>query len=282
MEGSAMNYRSCEKIDIQSKTLGRETFCNVWVPDAPAGAPLLVYLHGCGAKPENDDLVRAAGVLSQGGFPSPILAMPWGFDGLESSEWVDRYDGSLSLETHIMDELLPELDHRYRAGSGKMICGCSMGGYGAINLALHHQDVFCSCAAWSPAGLRNPMKHPDKDEKLPEELNKHDPRYASFNPYEMDLRVWGPLPQSKKHRIRNSPWHYIDEIGEIKIGISFDCGDRGFPEEMLLPSILAFHGKLLEKHVPHAFEQIKGGHCENNSIEAISEKLLFMYGRLGR
>jgi S-formylglutathione hydrolase FrmB len=267
-------------IDYRSRVLGRQTFFIAWCPPKTEDTPLLIYLHGWGRLPEEPNLIQAISTLAAAGFPAPTVLMPWGFGRIECSQWVDRFDGTLPLETHVISELIPEMEARFRVKStprSRMICGHSMGGYGAINLTLHHPELFCSCVAWSPSALKNEMRQPGPDEKTPKELVEWAPELASLSPRLVDERLWGPLPEGKAHRTRNSPWHFLDEMRELEVGLLMDCGDRGFLEEMLCPSIIGFHEKLLRLGVRHSFEQYKGEHCQNDSVEACSSRLLFMY-----
>ena len=53
-----------------------------------------------------------------------------------------------------MDELLPYVESKYKVSTDRKdrsIGGLSMGGYGALNLALKHPGKFCGAAIISPA-----------------------------------------------------------------------------------------------------------------------------------
>lgn len=130
------------------------------------------------------------------------------------SGWTDT-TATLSLESHLIEELLPEMETRFKVRShphSRLICGHSLGGFGAINIAFHHPQPFACCAAWSPAALKNEMKQPAVDEKTPEPLVDWAPELATITPREVDLRLWGPLPDGMSHRCLNSPWRYLDEM----------------------------------------------------------------------
>ncbi len=274
-----------QRTDIQSTALGRQTYFNAWCPPRTEGTPLLIYLHGWGRLPEEPPLIQAVSTLAAAGFLAPTVLMPWGFETIEVSQWVDRYDGTLSLETHIVRELIPEMEARFGVQSrphSRMICGHSMGGFGAVNLALHHHDLFCACVAWSPSALRNEMKQPGPEEKTPQPFVEWAPELATITPRMVDERLWGPLPEGKEHRTRNSPWHQLDAVDSLSLGLFVDCGDRGFLEEMLAPSIIDFHQKLLRRGIRHSFEQYSGEHCQNDTVEANASRLLFMYDHYRR
>ncbi|GAC1450171.1 MAG: hypothetical protein PVSMB4_08850 [Ktedonobacterales bacterium] len=60
-------------------------------------------------------------------------------------EWLNSADGREHMEDALVHELVPFVDAHYRTiatPSGRIIGGLSMGGYGAVNLAVKHADVF--------------------------------------------------------------------------------------------------------------------------------------------
>ena len=61
------------------------------------------------------------------------------------------------FETYISEEVIEKIDNTYRTiknKKGRAISGLSMGGYGALYLAIRHPDLFC--AAGSMSGALNP------------------------------------------------------------------------------------------------------------------------------
>jgi enterochelin esterase family protein len=80
-----------------------------------------------------------------------ILVMPWGhavpFDGPQ-----DR--NSELFERHLLNEILPDIERRYRTSPGRQhraIVGLSMGGGQALRIGLGHLDRFSAIAAFSTA-----------------------------------------------------------------------------------------------------------------------------------
>lgn len=58
-------------------------------------------------------------------------------------------------EDHIVDELVPAIDKRYRTiavKDSRAISGDFFGGYGALRIAMHHPQVFSSVYAMHPVG----------------------------------------------------------------------------------------------------------------------------------
>jgi len=76
--------------------------------------------------------------------------MPDGDDGW----YMDWADGVHRYEGQIVRDLIPHVDATYRtiaAREGRAVAGLSMGGYGALRLALAHPDLFVSAASQSGA-----------------------------------------------------------------------------------------------------------------------------------
>jgi S-formylglutathione hydrolase FrmB len=110
--------------------------------------PVVYFLHGWPGQPQ--DVFRyahAAQVLdsyiAHGGTPV-LLAAPDGNSPIHSdSEWGDASDGSDSLESFIVNAVIPAVEGSHRRNAAhRAIVGFSMGGYGAMNIALSHPRLF--------------------------------------------------------------------------------------------------------------------------------------------
>src|ERR1041384_6313682 len=112
--------------------------------------PVLYFLHGLfendhrwidrGGK-ENFDRLTADGTIGQF-----IVVLPNGGE----SFYINSEDGKDRYEDFFVQELVPFIDHHYRTIDTKEargISGLSMGGYGALHLAMRHSDLFGSVAA---------------------------------------------------------------------------------------------------------------------------------------
>ncbi|MGH7748239.1 MAG: alpha/beta hydrolase, partial [Candidatus Dormibacteria bacterium] len=119
--------------------------------------PVLYFLHGY---PGNEDQWIGDGaqlpqVLDQvigSGELSPVIAvMPNGNgQALSDAEWGDSQRGD-HVEDWLVGRAVPEVDRRYRTLGTPFrgVAGLSSGGFGAINLALRHPDVFRWAASYS-------------------------------------------------------------------------------------------------------------------------------------
>ena len=64
------------------------------------------------------------------------------------TEWADSADGADEVESFVLDVAIPAVEGSHRRDAcHRAIAGFSMGGYGAMNLAQRHPDVFGQVAA---------------------------------------------------------------------------------------------------------------------------------------
>src|SRR5450755_151927 len=113
--------------------------------------PVLYLLHGSPGKDidwtTGGKAVESADTLiDTGAMPEMILVLPDGNGRLEAtSEWADSFDHRQLIETYVTRDLVHYVDQHYRTiptAAHRAIGGLSMGGFGAMNIAVHHPDVF--------------------------------------------------------------------------------------------------------------------------------------------
>jgi enterochelin esterase-like enzyme len=74
-----------------------------------------------------------------------IMVFPDGNGQIYPSEWGNSYNQKQMMETYVVVELVNYVDHKYRTipdAAHRGIGGLSMGGFGSMNIAVHHPDVF--------------------------------------------------------------------------------------------------------------------------------------------
>jgi enterochelin esterase-like enzyme len=119
--------------------------------------PVLYLLHGDPGRPEI--FVRAGALavqedvlLDQRRIRPMIAVMPAGRSGLfggTGTEWANAQAGR--YEDYVLD-VVRNVDRRFstvRDRQGRGIGGLSEGGYGALNITLHHLDEFSVAQSWS-------------------------------------------------------------------------------------------------------------------------------------
>jgi enterochelin esterase-like enzyme len=82
-----------------------------------------------------------------------ILVMPFGSTGtFNDQEWVNGLGAGNRWSTFVSRDLVRYVDAHYRTiatAKGRAVAGLSEGGYGAINIALHHPREFSVVESWS-------------------------------------------------------------------------------------------------------------------------------------
>jgi len=82
-----------------------------------------------------------------------ILVMPFGSTGtFTDEEWANGIRPHQGWETFVARDLVRAIDSRYRTiptGAGRALGGLSEGGYGALNIGLHHPGEFRVLESWS-------------------------------------------------------------------------------------------------------------------------------------
>jgi len=113
--------------------------------------PVLYLLHGHGGN--YSSWIKRVPLLKEiADKYKMILVCP---DGAFSSWYVDSpVDSTMQYETYVSKELTGYIDQHYntiKSNNARAITGFSMGGFGAMFLALRHPDIFGACGSMSGA-----------------------------------------------------------------------------------------------------------------------------------
>lgn len=142
----------CATSDFHAAHLnGKNLKFNVILPqDYAARArrfPVLYLLHGFSG--HYTDWCSLTHIVDYAKPYEEIIVMPEG----ANSWYVDNSaDPKMQWEDYIIDDLIPYVDAHYRTiatRAGRAIAGLSMGGYGALFLALKHPNMFAAAASLS-------------------------------------------------------------------------------------------------------------------------------------
>jgi enterochelin esterase-like enzyme len=160
-----------QRILVPSPALGgRRQEAYVYLPTGYATHPrrrypVLYLLHGFPGRPlaflETVQMGIVDDALTVRGRAQPlILVMPFGSTGtFTDEEWVNGVRAGSGWATFVAHDLVRAVDERYRtiaSPAGRAIAGLSEGGYGAIDIALHHPHEFSVVESWS--GYQRPDK----------------------------------------------------------------------------------------------------------------------------
>jgi S-formylglutathione hydrolase FrmB len=173
-------------------------------------------------------------------------------DGAYSSWYFDSpLDTSYKYETHVATEVVNFIDKNYRSIADKnhrAITGLSMGGHGALFLALRHPDIFGAAGSMS-GGV-----------DLKESKNRFD----------ISKRIGDTTLHAKE-------WHDLTVINLIEnytntdVKIIFDCGTR----DIFIDGNRRLHQKMLQLKIQHEYVERPGEHNWQYWSNAIPFQLLF-------
>lgn len=205
--GSTVPRGSLRADTVWSQSLGTTKRLLVYLPpsyarDTARRFPVAFYLHGLGGNEDNwllqARIDRVADSLFARGAGEAIVIMPDGDDSWYST-WATlpaaaacaadtvRKEPAASYcvpwphyDDYIARDLVAHVDSNYRtlhSPAHRGIAGLSMGGYGAVTLALRYPDVFSSAASHSgvlaPALLGpRPFREPARWAQTPAELRE--------------------------------------------------------------------------------------------------------------
>lgn len=160
-------------LDIPSPAIGgRKQQVMVYLPsgystDRTRRYPVLYLLHGSPGTPSAFLHELRMGVLDdvdttlQRAQPL-ILVMPFGSSGeFTDKEWANGYRPNQGWETFLARDVVRAVDSRFRtipSGSARAIAGLSEGGYGALNIGLHHPGEFGVLESWSGYANADPIR----------------------------------------------------------------------------------------------------------------------------
>ena len=244
--------------------------------------PVFYYLHGLGGEETNwtsgGKLHETADQLGL----QAIVVMPDGDDGFyaDSAKQVD-YDACMKsgaglffpqrprrttcvraskYETYIVNDLVSWVDATYRtiaSREGRAIAGLSMGGFGALHLAMRHPTLFAAAASHSGVDALlygGPIPYAKGKVKLVTDVKKWGDGLGPFGTwirgiFGMDLETWrsyDPASLVAKLDPKTAPALYLD------------CGTE---DDFLLHNGMQYlHDLLLERGIEHAYYIGPGRH----------------------
>jgi S-formylglutathione hydrolase FrmB len=196
--------------------------------------PVLYLLHGLGGTNtewRRYGVLATADELVKAGAVEPMLiVLPQG----DQSYWVDHARGPKWGQYAAVD-VVREIDRAWRTipdRRGRAIGGNSMGGHGALQLALRRPDVFGAVGAHSPT-IRSWAEGIDF---FPPEFYGDEPYFAAHDPVE--------LLEARPEAAR-------------RLAIWLDVGEA---DPRWRPVVTAIHERLDALGVPHEFRVLSGSH----------------------
>ena len=245
-----------DTLEIFSAVMQKNIKCLVTLPDnyqvnGPA-YPVLYLLHGWSGNFAGW-LSEAPQLRAQADLYQMIIVCP---DGGYDSWYLDSpVDSTVRYDTYITKEVVGFIDYYYntqKVRTGRAIAGLSMGGHGALTLAIKHIDLFG--AAGSMAGgleLRTFKKNDWRLQKVLGDPNKHWENWENSSAVSL-------VPRLKNRR---------------DLAIMIDCG----LDDFFLETNREMHRQLMEIDYPHEYIERPGEHNGAYWSSAVDFQVLFFH-----
>jgi enterochelin esterase-like enzyme len=225
-----------QEISVSSPALGgRNQQVVVYLPpgyesDQTRRYPVFYLLHGFPGRPAAFlETVRAGVVedvlVARGKAQPMILVMPFGSTGtFTDKEWANGIRPNEGWETFVARDLVRAVDSRYRTipdGSARALGGLSEGGYGALNIGLHHPGEFRVLESWSGYERADDLKAIFGGDRQLLEANSPLETLASAAPAlrRADTYVW--FYSGTTDRLRHQNRDFAAALAEAGVGHRF-------------------------------------------------------------
>lgn len=253
ISGPALAFHA-RVVVIPSAAMNETLKATVVLPDAYArGArdgdryPVVYLLHGSGG--DHTDWTSNTHIAALADRYHVILVMP---DGGHESWYIDSpFDSGSRYETFIGDEVVSYVDSHFRTIAtqrARAITGLSMGGFGALRIALDRPDTFGAVGSISGAV---------------------DPRCCSDEPG--IAHVFGDPGRHPSFWDRNVIVASASAFVRAHLDLTIDCGR----DDALVGSNRTLHERLVALGVPHDYAERPGGHTWDYWANAIRYQMRF-------
>lgn len=175
-------------------------------------------------------------------------------DGGKSSWYFDSpIDSTSQYESYITKELVPYIDANFStiaSSKSRAITGLSMGGHGALYLAIRHSNLFGAAGSTSGGFDFRPF---------PKSWNLQN----LLGAYESNKERWYDYTVMRQ----------VDLLTNNQLAIIFDCG----VDDIFIAMNRALHEKLLQLKIDHDYIERAGGHNHPYWRSSIDFQMLFFH-----
>lgn len=208
--------------------------------------PVIYWLHGSGSPIAGISTVNTwfRNATAQGHIPPVIVVFP---NGMGASMWCDSKDGTVPMESVVIDDLIPHVDASFRtiaARRGRVLEGFSMGGAGSGRLGLRRPDLFAGISMLGAGPMQLDFMDAPKGTDVP-------PRQRAAL-YEM---VWSSDPA---YYLAQHPWTIAAQRASVHQALCTEIRIGVGALDTMMPPNVDFHGHLVSLGVPHEITVIPG------------------------
>lgn len=276
--GSKVEFKSFDSV-----TLGIPERYSVFLPPSfsknpERTYPVIYFLHGLNNDETSWTVDRYGNIqntleqmIASGKIPELIMVHPRG----DSSFYCNYMDGSRRYEDLITQELITYMEKNYRAARGRenrAIAGTSMGGYGALKIALKYPERYAAVVGQSPILFPGPSPL-----ALSEEAKSS--RFYTFFINMLKPMFGDPVRQDLWDANNPVLLAKSGKFDGLKIYFDYGTDDRYIPMTHLDEGNKALDRILTESRVPHTFK-IHSGEPHGWALIAahLNETLPFLSG----
>ncbi len=233
---ATLHAATVHTLPIPSEKMGREISTTLILPDGYADSthrfPALYLLHGAGGNHASwNEKAPLAQLADQ---YKVIMVCP---DGGKTSWYFDSpIDPAFQYETFVAQECVNYIDSHYRTKAdrnARALAGYSMGGHGALFLAIRHREVFSISIAISAGADIRPF--PTR--------------------WDISKRI-GSIEEHPDNWEKYSVINLAKELNPNELAIALDCGYDDF----FIGVNRALHHQLIADGIAHEYIEKSGKH----------------------
>lgn len=243
---------SVDTIAIFSNAMHKSIKCVVVTPDSYKDKqehyPVVYILHGHSGN-YSDYVKKIPAIVAMADVYQEILVFP---DGGFNSWYLDSpVDSTVRFETYVGKEIPSWIDQHYRTKASRRyraITGLSMGGHGALYLAIRHQDTFGAAGSMSGG--------------------------VDFRPFPNNWQLAAKLGVYRGHESNWDQNVVVNQLPGLKndtLSLIIDCGVKDF----FIDVNRQLHQRLMEQGISHDYIEREGGHSWDYWSNSIMYQLFY-------
>jgi S-formylglutathione hydrolase FrmB len=241
-----------DTVTIKSDVMHRNFRCVVITPDnykkGKQPLPVVYLLHGYGGN-HSDWIKKVPAVQKLVNTYQCIVVCP---DGSKGSWYLDSpIDSTKRYETYVAKEIPAYIDAHYRTrpeSRYRAIAGLSMGGHGALYLAIRHPEMFGAAGSMSGGVDIRPF------------------------PKNWDMaQTLGSFEEHSENWNANTVINLVNQLKPGQLAMIIDCGIKDFFYEVNHN----LHNKLMELGIDHDYTERPGAHTWEYWANSVQYQMLF-------